>query len=229
MIYYTRGAGSQLAPVDLAHNVPALRHRVLNLIGTINGTLIVQGWIKLHRTITQNQLWLVDPFSRGQAWVDLLLQANHSPGYFRTANGARVDVDRGQCGMSQLTMSKRWKWSRGKVKRFLKELEKDGNICLQTVQRNTVLTICNYSKYQDESSSMVQQTDNKQDNKQDNKRGTNKNVKNVNNEKKINFTQMSDEKILKTATEKGIKTHGLSRYDLINKLYNHRSTEDLRP
>ena len=182
-------SGSQLAPVELAHTVPASRTPRFNSEWdkkTGQGKM-QQGWIKLHRTLTENPLWKNEQFSRGQAWVDLLLNTNHAPGYFRTANGRRVDVARGQCGMSQLTMSKRWKWSRGKVKRFLSELEKDQNIVQQTVQQNSLLTICNYEKFQSSEDLTVQpigqQTGQQADNKRDSKRDTNKNVKNDNNEK----------------------------------------------
>jgi hypothetical protein len=149
-----------------------------------------QGWIKLHRSLKDSDLWLDGIFTRGQAWVDILMNTNHKSGYFRTANGRRVDIARGQCGMSQLTMAERWQWSRGKVKRFLNELEKDGNVVQQTVQQNSVLTVCNYSKYQDKDAEddtihgavngqqTVQQTDSKRyTNKNDKKEKKEKNDK----------------------------------------------------
>ena len=37
------------------------------------------GWIKLDRQICDHWLWKDQPFSYGQAWVDLLLNANHKP------------------------------------------------------------------------------------------------------------------------------------------------------
>ena len=36
-----------------------------------------QGWIKLHRTLQDNKLWYSEPLTKGQAWVDLILLANH--------------------------------------------------------------------------------------------------------------------------------------------------------
>jgi hypothetical protein len=41
------------------------------------------GWIKLHRKIVESPDWLSEPFTRGQAWVDLLLIANHTTGHIR--------------------------------------------------------------------------------------------------------------------------------------------------
>lgn len=150
--------------------------------------MAMQGWIKLHRQLMDDHYWLSEPFTRGQAWVDILLQTNHATGFFRTANGKRVDVERGQCGMSQLTMASRWQWSRGRVKRFLNELEKDGNVVQQTVQQNSLLSVCNYERYQgpDNQDGTVDGTANDTTDGQltDTKRDTNKNVKNGKNEKK---------------------------------------------
>ena len=36
----------------------------------------MQGYIKIHRKIQECWLWQ-DKFSKGQAWIDLLLRANH--------------------------------------------------------------------------------------------------------------------------------------------------------
>jgi len=153
---------------------------------------MVNGWIKVHRSLLDHPIWLDGPFTRGQAWVDLLLQTNHKPGHIRTANGRRISVSRGQCGMSQLTMAKRWGWSRGKVKRFLTELERGGMIIQKTVQQtghqNTLVTICNYNGFQSdivEGGTIGRTTDGHQTVQQtDTKRGSNKNEKNVKNEKK---------------------------------------------
>ena len=149
------------------------------------------GWVVFDRDFTKSALWLQEPFTRGQAWVDLFANANHSDSYFRV-NGQRVDVKRGQIGWSQLTMKDRWKWSRGKVKRFLNELEKDGNIVQVTGQYTTVLTICNYNKYQNhvESDGTVVGTTNgtvagqPAVQRQDNERDTYNNDNKKNNEKK---------------------------------------------
>jgi hypothetical protein len=73
-----------------------------------------RGYIKLFRKMQDNKLWLSEPFTRSQAWIDLILLANHRPGVIRV-RGNRVDVKRGQVGWSQVALAKRWKWSRGKV------------------------------------------------------------------------------------------------------------------
>ena len=106
-----------------------------------------QGWIQLHRTLQDNPIWGCEPFTKGQAWVDLLILANHKDGYI-LIDGQRIDIKRGQLGWSVLNLSKRWKWSRGKTTRYLKMLSNDSQIELKTNTRNTIITICNYDKYQ---------------------------------------------------------------------------------
>lgn len=109
----------------------------------------MQGWSKLHRQLLDSPLWLSEPFTRGQAWVDLFSLASHSPSHFRV-RGIRIDVDRGQLAYSELTLSTRWKWSRGKVRRFLRELENDQMLATKQDNKTTIITILNYDKYQGE-------------------------------------------------------------------------------
>ena len=106
-----------------------------------------KGWVKLHRKILGNYLWLSEPFTRGQAWVDLIILTNHEEASFRV-RGVKIELKRGQCGWSELSLSERWKWSRGKVRRFLKELENERQIVQQKNNITTVITIVNYDEYQ---------------------------------------------------------------------------------
>lgn len=105
------------------------------------------GWIKLHRSLEHSKLWLSEPFTRGQAWVDILILANHKGGHIRVS-GQRIDIARGECGWSEANLAIRWRWSRGKVRRFINELECDQMLTKKTNTRTTILTICNYDKYQ---------------------------------------------------------------------------------
>jgi len=42
----------------------------------------MEGWIKLHRQITENPLYFSEQFTRCQAWIDMLILANTKDGYF---------------------------------------------------------------------------------------------------------------------------------------------------
>lgn len=106
------------------------------------------GWIKLYRSLTDNAFYFSEPFTRTMAWVDLLLMANHKPKiiYIR---GNKVEIGVGQTALSAQTLAKRWRWSRGKVFRFLNELEMMQQIELQKNNVTTLISIVNYVKYQD--------------------------------------------------------------------------------
>ena len=154
----------------------------------------MEGWVKLYRKLTESALWTSEPFTKGQAWVDLLAMANHTDGRI-LINGGWFDIQRGQLHTSELKLASRWKWSKGKVTRFLNVLKMDGMLNVECSKggttNGTTLTIVNYSIYQDSDTTdsttngqrtvqrTVQRTDNGQYiNKND------KNDKNVKNERK---------------------------------------------
>ena len=106
-----------------------------------------KGWIRLDRAITGNWVWQDKPFTSGQAWVDLLLGANHKPVKISLKRNV-ISLEVGQQARSELTLSDDWGWSRGKVRRFLKQLEKDEMIVQQKSHLTSVISICNYSSFQ---------------------------------------------------------------------------------
>lgn len=108
----------------------------------------MQGYIKLHREIQQHPIWVGERFSRGQAWVDLLLSAQHAGRSFRV-RGNLVTLSRGQVGHSKSYLAGRWKWDRKTVQRFLDDLQDDGMITQQKSKVVTVVTIINYGTWQD--------------------------------------------------------------------------------
>jgi len=108
----------------------------------------MNGWIKLHRQLADNPIWLVRPFSEGQAWVDLLLITTYNVGFIKIRNGEIIKLKKGECGYSQLTLSERWGWSRGKVKRYLNLLETEKMIQQKNIGKYTIINILNYDKFQ---------------------------------------------------------------------------------
>ena len=107
------------------------------------------GYIKLHRCIQDNPDWFAEPFTRSQAWIDMLMNASYKPHAVRI-RGIKIDLARGQLALSEVEYSKRWKWSRGKVNRFLKELESKTvqQITQQKTNVTSVVTVINYDDYQ---------------------------------------------------------------------------------
>ena len=106
------------------------------------------GWVLLHRSITESWVWNKKPFSLGQAWIDLILDMNHDVGKFYL-NGKLKTIKRGQKWTSIRTLANRWGWQNKAVINFLKALEEDGMIIRQTTTTGTLITLVNYGKYQD--------------------------------------------------------------------------------
>lgn len=105
------------------------------------------GWIKLDRKILDHWLWGDKPFSAGQAWIDLLLLADHQDKKFLNGN-TLVDGKRGEVHRSMLNLADRWGWSRKKVKRFLDGLESEQMVSQQVTTKGTTITIVKYVVYQ---------------------------------------------------------------------------------
>lgn len=106
------------------------------------------GWICLSRKILDCYLWEDKPFSKGQAWIDLLLMASHEKKRFLLGNDV-VEIDRGSFITSELKLMNRWGWSKSKVRSFLCLLESEEMITKKTDSKKTAITIVNYGKYQD--------------------------------------------------------------------------------
>ncbi|HHE6877777.1 TPA: DnaD domain protein [Staphylococcus aureus] len=158
------------------------------------------GWISIDRSI-QNH-WLFKEkrtFSKLEAWIYLLMEANHSKAKVPIGNQI-VTVERGQRLTSILTLSDLFNWSRFKVKTFLDLLESDGMLEVKTTSKYTLITIVNYDFYQSEQGRNQHQNDIKPTSKQhqsninptskqhqtntNNNDNKDNNEKNVNNEKK---------------------------------------------
>lgn len=105
------------------------------------------GFIKLFRQITKHWLWFADPFDRAHAWIDLLLMANWETG-MNCINGITFEQQRGEIVVSIGYLAKRWRWSKGKVTRFLDALAGDGMIHTDGRAYGTSITIENYTVFQ---------------------------------------------------------------------------------
>ena len=105
-------------------------------------------WIKLNRSITDHWLWNSgETFSRGQAFIDLLLMAAYAD-HTVMSQGKKIYLQRGSMVTSMRYLADRWRWSKDKTMHFLNDLEADGTIKKVSDTKRTVLTIVNYEKYQ---------------------------------------------------------------------------------
>ena len=107
-----------------------------------------RGWMKLYRRIQDHWIWDDKPFSKGQAWIDLLLLANYDDKK-KLIKGEVITCERGSVNLSIRELSTRWGWSRGKTKAFLELLEAEKMIELKMTTKRTVINIVNYSVFAD--------------------------------------------------------------------------------
>ena len=105
-----------------------------------------QGWICVYRSVTDH--WIHKDIAWFGAWIDLLLLANHEA-HKMPLDGSLITIERGQLFTSARSLSARWAWSKDRVNRFLGRLERDGMVMKKCDTNGTLLTIVNYSVYQD--------------------------------------------------------------------------------
>lgn len=145
-----------------------------------------KGWILLYRSVRDCDFWNDKPFSRAQAWIDMLLMAYHKPKDILRGNDW-ITIKRGSFRTSEVELSDRWGWGRKGTRGFLKMLETGGMIDIKGDSRGTTISIVNYSKFQD--GGTAEDTTKEQ---QRNSRGTTEdtqtnNIKNEKNEEQYNM------------------------------------------
>lgn len=108
------------------------------------------GWICLHRKLKKHWLYSGYAFDRAHAWIDILLNVQHSDGFVWKAGGYSYKLGPGQMFTSARRLADRWGWSDHKrAERYLKRLEADGMIRLEKKGKaGLVLTVLNWDKYQ---------------------------------------------------------------------------------
>lgn len=89
-----------------------------------------QGWIKLHRSLVDNPIWLQKPFSEGQAWVDLLMLAETEEKDF-VVNGCAIHQKPGEVWETKKSLMERWGWTRYALERVLTAWEAEKMISVQ--------------------------------------------------------------------------------------------------
>ncbi|MBV1817313.1 conserved phage C-terminal domain-containing protein [Bacteroidales bacterium MSK.15.36] len=154
-----------------------------------------KGWIKLHRSIQEH--WLFQEkrtFSKFEAWVDMIMMANHKDNKFLLGNEL-IEVKRGSFITSELKLMDRWNWSKTKVRNFLNLLESENMIIKVPDSKKTTIKIVKYELYQsdetigkpekDQQKTIEEPEKNHEGTSKELRKDTNKNEKNVKNDKNI--------------------------------------------
>lgn len=103
---------------------------------------MIDGHIHLARKILEGDLCPKGKFSRFEAWIYLLLNAN---GITKKWQG--ILIERGTLPTYQIRLASEWKWSIGNVNKFLKYLKSENRIETKPTNRFTLIKIVNYEKF----------------------------------------------------------------------------------
>jgi hypothetical protein len=106
-----------------------------------------EGYLLMFRSLFKHQFWVEKRvFSKFEAWVDLIRTANYKEKKI-LVKSSMVGLQRGQIAVSLRDLAKKWSWSKNKVARFLMLLEYEQMIRIQKRNDVSIITLNNYSYY----------------------------------------------------------------------------------
>ena len=106
----------------------------------------MSGWIRVDRAIFSHPVFS-DDLER-LAWIWMIGAAAWRPHTVRYKN-RMVEIDRGQFLTTERDLANRFGWSRKRARCFLEKLKKGTMIGATKGPGGTLVTVCNYKKYQD--------------------------------------------------------------------------------
>jgi hypothetical protein len=106
-----------------------------------------RGYICLSRGALDHEFFRRKEYSEFEAWVWLLTEAAWKPRSRRVGEFV-VQLNRGQLVASVRHLAEVWGWSKGRVERFVNRLKTETMVGTLSETGITVITICNYDKYQ---------------------------------------------------------------------------------
>ena len=179
----------------------------------------MEGWIKLHRKILENPIICKDS-DYLSVWMYLLLNATHKemPALFK---GEKIILKPGQLITGRKSIANKLKISESKIYRIINEYKSEHQIEQQTSNKNSLITILNWNRYQQ----YEQQNETQMNNKRtatEQQVNTNKNDKNVINNNLFNFNNNTENDFV--GFEEGdevsqyLKTKGINTIDEFKKL-----------
>jgi hypothetical protein len=116
----------------------------------------MSGYIKCYRDVFDHDLFPAEEFSRREAWIWLTANAAWKSRRFRHRN-KMISISRGQLPGARKHLAEVWGWGEQRVRTFLDELCVEGMVSLSTNQQITIITICNYEKFQGQEDGSNQQ------------------------------------------------------------------------
>jgi hypothetical protein len=122
---------------------------------------MTNGWIKLHRKITEWE-WYKD-LSTSKLFIHLVIMANHED-----KNWKGVEVKRGQLITGRKVLAEETGLSEQQIRTSLTKLKSTSEITINSTNKYTIVTICEYETYQ-----LINNDINQQVNQQPNQQSTN--------------------------------------------------------
>ncbi|AGH30751.1 MULTISPECIES: hypothetical protein [unclassified Sulfitobacter] len=107
----------------------------------------MSGTVNISRGIWHDTAFKPEPFSEREAFMWIIMEASYKPRQKRVGN-VTVDLKRGQLATSVRFMCEAWDWSKSRVDRFLKRLEKRDMIGTDSGTGVNIITVCKYDDYQ---------------------------------------------------------------------------------
>ena len=150
------------------------------------------GWIKLHRKLLDNPVVMKDS-DHLAVWIYLLLNASHTE-YPVLFGGKRISLKAGQLIIGRKSIASTLGISESKVRRILDLFEIDQQIDRQRSNKNSLVSILNWDKYQIFDQQIDQQATNKRptSDQQATTNKNNKNIKNIKECKEIIYSDVPD-------------------------------------
>ena len=142
-----------------------------------------RGWIKIHRKIEENAIFSSEWGLK--IWIWCLLRAGHSENdvYFGLT---KIHLKRGQFIFGRESASKQLHIKPSTLRNWMEQLKMDSYIDIKPTNKYSIVTVLNWSKYQDNEQQKGQQSDNRvtTDGQQSDTNNKDNNVNNENNDKK---------------------------------------------
>lgn len=104
-------------------------------------------WVKVNRNLLDQPFWNEKPFSKGHAWIDILLTVHWKNGYDWVGGRKRL-AHPGQKWITVRSLAERWGWNKSAVERFLAKLTETDRVTLTGTAYGTLLTLKNWGLYQ---------------------------------------------------------------------------------
>lgn len=113
-------------------------------------------WVRVQAEIFEHPIFDGDELSTREAWLWLVAKAAWKPTKHRVGM-TMVDVPRGSLMVTVRQLQDAWGWGSGRVQRVLNLFENQHMIARESGTGKTLISICNYDKYQDRGTEAAQE------------------------------------------------------------------------